>query len=91
MSEQEGSSLVLEFDTDSPEFARGLEIGSLLAVLGIYPGACVLYTMHISNTEMVLRVAEALDRSVSSVETDEFWMDVSFGPVGSGDNVRNAS
>jgi hypothetical protein len=50
-------NLVLAFDTDDPEFVRGVEVGMILSTLearGYYEG-----TVHVSNAEMIMRVAEA--------------------------------
>lgn len=69
--------LVLPFDTDDPEFVRGVEIGRLWENLKSTPEAFDS-VVHLSNAEMVLRIAEAEDRTVQSEELDETWMRVKF-------------
>ena len=54
-------SLALPFDTDDPEFCRGVEAGLLYAEaerLGV-PGDSYEATIHADNAEMVMRIAEA--------------------------------
>lgn len=70
-------SLVLPFDTDSSEFVRGVEIGRLWEKLKVEDGI-VIETIHLSNAEMVIRIAEALERPVISEEHDDTWMTVTF-------------
>lgn len=77
-----GHSLVLAFDTDLPEFARGFELGRLWEqVDGADPAEGVDQLVHTSNAEMVLRVAEACGRTVESEEHDGVWMTVRFSAV----------
>lgn len=73
--------LCVAFDTDEPEFARGVEIGRLWECLHACPDGDVAHQIHITNAEMVLRIGDALSRSVDSTEQDETWMLVVFGPV----------
>jgi hypothetical protein len=73
-------ALALAFDTDNPEFARGVELGTLWQRLRSDEGAAEA-TIHVTNAEMALRVGEALGRSVVSEECDDgHWMVVQFGP-----------
>jgi maleate cis-trans isomerase len=73
----EGYSLALPFDTDNEEFVRGVEIGRLWEKLKNEDGI-VIETIHLSNAEMVIRIAEALERPVVSEEIDDTWMTVTF-------------
>jgi hypothetical protein len=79
-------ALDLAFDTDAPEFVRGFELGRLYEQLQAEPVRDFEQLVHISNAEMVLRLAEAYGRTVSSHEHDATWMTVRFGAV-----VRSAS
>ena len=70
----------LAFDTDSPEFVRGCELGALWERLRNEDGE-VEQTVHLTNAEMVLRVSEATGRPVVSEECDDgYWMVVRFEP-----------
>ncbi len=75
--EPESHGLALAFDTDDPEFARGVEVGRLWERLRSEPGS-VIEMVHVSNAERGLRVAEALSRPVASYEHDGTWMTVRF-------------
>lgn len=70
--------LVLPFDTDNPEFVRGVEVGRLWEIMKATPEAFE-EMVHLVNAEMVLRIAEAQNRTVESEEHDEIWMTVKFG------------
>jgi hypothetical protein len=72
---------ILPFDSDSPEFTRGFEIGRLWAKLREHPNEPIEEWLHASNAEMVLRVAEATGRTVMSKETGDNWLKVSFEPA----------
>jgi hypothetical protein len=78
-----GHTCLLSFDTDDPEFARGFEIGRLWALLRSSEDA-VVETTHASNTEMMLRLAEATDRRVRAVDLDDHWVEVTFINTDSG-------
>lgn len=70
----------LTFDTEDHEFARGFEAGVVytrLAAASIH-GHGVSATMHHSNAEMCLRMAEAFNFTVRSYELDQIWMSVEF-------------
>lgn len=73
---------VLAFDTDDPEFVRGVELGKLYETLRLRPDERVEQTIHIVNAEMALRVGEALGRAVASVELDDRWMTVTYEAAG---------
>jgi putative heme iron utilization protein len=76
----DGHACRLPFDTDEPLFARGFEAGRLWTVLEAQPDAYLEQIVHVTNTEMVMRMGEALGRPVRSEELDEVWMTVVFGP-----------
>jgi|GraSoiStandDraft_4_1057263.scaffolds.fasta_scaffold1129181_2 hypothetical protein len=73
-----GYTLVLPFDTDDPEFVRGFEVGRLWERMKLTPEPFE-ETVHSTNAEMVMRMAEAQKRLVSGTELDDMWMTVSFG------------
>lgn len=74
-------ALALAFDTDEPEFARGVELGRLWETLKAQPDEKITQTIHAANAEMALRVGEALQRAVSAVEHDDVWMSVTYSPT----------
>lgn len=78
--ESESHVLALAFDTDDPQFARGVEIGRLWERLRVEVEP-VVEMVHVANAEMILRMAEALQRPVVSDEHDVVWMTVSFSAV----------
>lgn len=71
---------VLAFDGKNPEFARGYEAGNVEGRLRALPADEITETVHTDNTEMMLRIGEALKRPFRSRELDETWMEVTFGP-----------
>lgn len=76
-----GFELALQFDTDDPAFARGVEVGLLYAgVRSASLGGVSRYsrTVHAINAEMVLRIAEALQVPVQSEELGDEWLEVTF-------------
>ena len=68
---------VLQFDTDSPEFIRGVEVGRIWERLKNEDEE-VLVMIHATNAEMIMRISEATDRPVISEEHDDRWMTVTF-------------
>lgn len=74
-------SQLIAFDSDSAEFARGFELGRIWALVEGTPDATVEEYAHVKNAEMVMRVAEALRRGVSSEEIGAGWMLVRFEPL----------
>jgi hypothetical protein len=70
-------SLVLAFDSDQREFARGFEAGALWEALRS-DAAELQATVHASNTEMVVRMGEALGRQVEGDQVDADWTSVRF-------------
>lgn len=71
---EEGFSLTLAFDTDDPEFARGVEAGRLWEQLKT--GERICQTIHASNTEMAIRMCESTGRDFYSDNLDERWTDL---------------
>lgn len=71
-------TLVLPFDTDSPEFVRGVEVGRIWEHMK-HEDEAFEVTIHTNNSEMVMRMAEASGRVVASEEIDDLWMTVKFG------------
>lgn len=74
MSDDEhGFSLALAFDTDDPEFCRGVEIGSLWERFK-HPEAFEA-TIRAVNAEMVIRIGESTGRKFTAEESgDPDWM-----------------
>lgn len=71
-----GGKLLLPFDTDSVEFTRGFEAGYVWTKLRETDER--EFTVHWSNAEMMLRIADALGLEVEAQELDEAWTDVTF-------------
>lgn len=74
MSADAGFSLALAFDTDDPEFVRGVEAGRLWEQLK--SGEQVDQTIHATNAEMAIRMCEALDREFTAQVLDETWVEL---------------
>lgn len=72
-----GRALILPFDSDEPTFARGFEAGALWEALRDCDEP-VEATVHSSNTEMVLRMGDALGRVVVGQYFDDTWTRVRF-------------
>jgi hypothetical protein len=66
-------SLLLAFDTDAADFARGFELGRIWERLRGNPDVEVEEILHGSGTEMCMRIGEALDRPTSGEIIDETW------------------
>lgn len=71
--------LLLPFNTDSAEFTRGFECGHVWTKLRETDER--EFTVHWTNAEMMLRVAEALGLEVEARELDEAWTEVVFTGV----------
>ena len=78
MEEPHNASLLLRFDTDEAEFARGFECGRLWAVLREDPEAEVSEYTRVGNLEMLLRLAEATGRTVQTEDADDAWVLATF-------------
>ena len=68
--------LTLAFDTDTPEFCRGFEAGMLWTQLQTTDERT--FTLHQTNTELVMRMAEQLGLSYKAELLDDTWMLVHF-------------
>lgn len=81
--EKTGVSLLMAFDTDDPEFARGFELGRLWEQLRAAPDWEPLERelVHATNAEMLMRLGEATGRCATAVDLDGHWLEVSFGPA----------
>jgi hypothetical protein len=81
-----GWGMLLAFDTDQPEFARGFEAGRIWELLGAedleLPTDPVM--LHAANAEMVLRIAESRGLSAQSKEIGDDWIEVTFDCASSG-------
>jgi hypothetical protein len=73
--EHEEQTLVLAFDSDDPEFARGFEAGVLWQRMGVRTP--FVATIHATNTEMVMRMADVAHRTFSAHELDDLWTVIS--------------
>jgi hypothetical protein len=74
--------LTLAFDSDDPEFCRGVDVGRMYELLHALPAEETLdFTCLGWNAEMILRLAESFGRSVESEETRDDWLNVTFGPA----------
>ncbi len=70
-------ALIVPFDRDSADFARGVEIGILHQRL-ITEARPTTAIVHESNSEMALRLAEAVGASASAEDLGPDWMSVTF-------------
>jgi hypothetical protein len=71
----------LAFDTDDPEFCRGFEAARIYhdcERLVDSAGDALYATVHASNAEMMLRIAERFDLHVQSREVGDGWIEVTF-------------
>lgn len=74
--------LMLQYDTDYPEFVRGFEAGRIWSLLRVVKQEVVPadeidgLPFHATNTEMILRMLEALDLvdEWHAEIVDETWM-----------------
>lgn len=82
-NENHGVSLLMAFDTNDPEFARGFEVGRLWEQLEAASDWEPLdgELVHAANAEMLMRLGEATGRQATAIDLDGHWLEVSFGPV----------
>lgn len=73
----EGYELALAFDTDDPEFVRGVEAGKLYECVRTTDGS-VEQVIHATNAEMALRIAESCGRRVRCELVDGVWLNAIF-------------
>jgi hypothetical protein len=81
-------SLELAFDSDDPEFCRGFEAADVYNAVRCFaeredpadsgPPEEWTETVHATNAEMILRIAERFDLSVRSCEAGNGWLHVTF-------------
>lgn len=71
-------SLALPFDTDSPEFRRGIEIGMLWSHVLEREPATASATVHADCAEMVMRIAEARGLPFTAESAGD-WLHVTIG------------
>lgn len=69
--------LILPFDRQSEDFVFGFECGRLYTALE-NSDMPLEATVHVENSEMMMRLAEATSRTVQSRELGDGWMTVSF-------------
>jgi len=75
----DGHSLLLPFDTDDPEFARGFEAGRVWALLQLKRDESCEVVVHVANAEMAIRMGEATGRRVHGEESDDgHWITLNF-------------
>ncbi|HUZ41179.1 MAG TPA: hypothetical protein VMU68_07285 [Acidimicrobiales bacterium] len=68
--------LICPFDSDDPEFVRGFEIGALWERLKSREP--VTATIHATNIEMTMRIAEATGIAFRAEDLDDDWLQVEF-------------
>jgi hypothetical protein len=66
--------LVLAFDTDDPQFARGFEAGRLAGRMEHEHR--IEQILSVDNAEMVMRIAEWLGWTFSGQPLDDYWLTV---------------
>jgi hypothetical protein len=76
--EAENFSLILAFDSDDPEFARGFEAGRLWEMVKSNH-APWSQMIHVSNAEMVMRMCEAEEREFRAEDRNDEWVEVYVG------------
>lgn len=65
-----GWLLVLAYDSDSPEFARGFEAGMVYGQLKPRLESSLEVYVHASNAEMMNRIAEATGYVIDQLDSD---------------------
>ena len=75
-------SLLLPFDTDDPQFRRGVEIGVLWA--NLQHSGHAKETVHWDTAGMVMRIADEKGLRFSAVPVDESWVTVAIGTAPAG-------
>lgn len=71
---------ILAFPNESPDFAHGFEAGRVWQALHEDTDA-LTFTVHGANVELMLRIAERLERTIEWGDVDETWATVTFGPT----------
>lgn len=75
VSMSDGFDLIVAFDRDTPDFARGVEVGILWQRLQTDPRPLTA-VVHASNVEMTLRLAEAVGASAHADDLGDDWLTV---------------
>lgn len=77
MSDDDSLAAILAFDTDDRQFALGFEAGRLWQMLNTdeEPLEAIL---HGANAEMLLRMAEATGRTVTTTEMGKDWVSANY-------------
>lgn len=75
VTENSGWSLLLAFDSDDPEFARGFEAGRMWERVKDDRTTWDA-TVHASNAEMVMRMCESQERTFRAETLDDDYVQV---------------
>lgn len=59
---------MVPLDSADPEYLRGIEVGYLMAMS--FYGFFTYMKVHVSNAEMIMRIAEAYEMDFSTEDTD---------------------
>jgi hypothetical protein len=70
--------LLLPFDTEDEQFARGVEVGRLWEMFK-HNEEPFEQTIHATNAEMVLRMSERLGRPIRTDELGSDWLELHVG------------
>lgn len=73
----DGFGLLLAFDRNDREFTLGFEVGRLWAILS-ETDENYEAEVHAANAEMILRLAEATERTVRTAEIGDGWLTAYF-------------
>jgi hypothetical protein len=78
MSEAGDYLMVLPFDVDHPEFARGFEAGRVWEMMQQAKRDAEEFRQlaHASNAEMFIRMGESLGIEVTAEPVDDTWIDL---------------
>ena len=68
--------LICPFDSDEPEFARGVEVGILWERLK--SGEPCSAMVHAGNVEMIMRIAETFGMGFCAEDLSDEWIRVEF-------------
>lgn len=79
--------LDLAFDSDEAEFCRGFEAADVYRSAQLFaanqiPGPTLTQTVHATNAEMMLRIADRLSLIIRSEELGDGWLFVTFARAG---------
>ena len=85
----DGFGLLLAFDRNDKEFALGFEVGRMWSVLS-QTDENYEAEVHAANAEMMMRLAEATERTVESEELGDGWLTVRFSERDGSYQERNS-